>query len=63
MPEQSSGNGGVGLTNVKRRLELCYGADAEVVMQADQTQTTVGFRIPLRRESSRVKRFGEVTAH
>lgn len=63
MPEQSSGNGGVGLANVKRRLELCYGADAEVVMQADQTQTTVGFRIPLRRESSRIKRFGEVTAH
>ena len=50
LPEEPSGNdGGVGLSNVKRRLELCYGTDSEVVVRSDHAQTTIGFRIPIRR--------------
>jgi len=63
MPEQSIGNGGVGLSNVKRRLELCYGADGEVVINAGRTQTTVGFRVPLQRQSGHIKRFSDIADH
>jgi two-component system, LytTR family, sensor kinase len=63
MPEQSIGNGGVGLSNVKRRLDLCYGADGEVVINAGRTQTTVGFRVPLQRQSGHIKRFSDVADH
>lgn len=51
--------GGVGLSNVKRRLELCYGTESEVILRSDQTQTTVGFRVPLRR-SVQIKRLTEL---
>jgi len=54
LPDQSAGNGGVGLSNVKRRLELCYGAEGEVALKADRAQTTVTFRVPLQRRSGKI---------
>lgn len=39
---------GVGLSNVRRRLALCYGADARFVARAADGNTTVGFVLPLR---------------
>ncbi|HEY6351036.1 MAG TPA: histidine kinase [Candidatus Angelobacter sp.] len=45
-----SGNGerdGIGLANVQRRLELCYGFDTEFYISSRQNQTMVGFFIPL----------------
>jgi hypothetical protein len=53
--EQSAGAGGVGLANVKRRVELCYGADGDVILQADRNQTTVRLRIPLQRKSAKLE--------
>jgi two-component system, LytTR family, sensor kinase len=58
--EQSAGAGGVGLANVKRRVELCYGADGDVILQADRNQTTVRLRIPLQRKSAKLKGLTEV---
>jgi len=46
-------NGGIGLPNVKRRFELCYGAEGEVVLHTDRTQTTVSFQVPLQRQSDK----------
>jgi LytS/YehU family sensor histidine kinase len=50
----------VGLANVKRRVELCYGADGDVILQADRNQTTVRLRIPLQRKSAKLKGLTEV---
>ena len=44
-PESSPGTG-VGLANVTRRLELCYGAEAAVHFQTGPDGTRVEFRIP-----------------
>ena len=38
---------GIGLANVQRRLELCYGFDTEFYISSRQNQTMVGFFIPL----------------
>ena len=41
-----NGSSGVGLTNVRRRLALCYGEDARVQASATGGVTTVGFVLP-----------------
>ena len=38
---------GVGLTNVKRRLQLCFGPDAEILIHSSSEGTKVQFAIPL----------------
>ena len=42
------GNSGVGLSNVRRRLELCYGQDAVFLAEAKNGVTRVGFQLPLK---------------
>ncbi len=37
---------GIGLENVRRRLELCYGVTATVDVSVEKEVTTVGFRVP-----------------
>jgi sensor histidine kinase YesM len=37
---------GVGLANVKRRLRLCYGPDADLVIESSPEGTKVQFAIP-----------------
>jgi two-component system LytT family sensor kinase len=38
---------GVGLENVTRRLQLCYGADAQIAIHSDAAGSSVSFSIPL----------------
>ncbi|HTB16158.1 MAG TPA: histidine kinase [Bryobacteraceae bacterium] len=38
---------GVGLENVTRRLQLCYGAEAQINIQSDPTGSSVSFSIPV----------------
>jgi two-component system LytT family sensor kinase len=40
--------GGIGLANVRRRLELCYGEESSFVAEVEDGVTTVGFLLPLR---------------
>jgi two-component system, LytTR family, sensor kinase len=40
--------GGIGLANVRRRLELCYGDESSFVAEVEDGVTTVGFLLPLR---------------
>ena len=40
---------GIGLANVRRRLILCYGAEADVEVSVANGTTTVGFSIPVKR--------------
>ena len=40
--------GGIGLANVRRRLELCYGSNTRFRVQAEGGLTTVGFSLPLK---------------
>ncbi len=47
---------GVGLENVRRRLELCYGAGAHLVIHQDESGTEVSFRIPANISSLEVVR-------
>jgi len=42
------GNGGIGLANVRRRLELCYGEESSFLAEVEDGVTTVGFLLPLR---------------
>jgi two-component system LytT family sensor kinase len=47
---QHSGTGpksGVGLENVNRRLQLCYGPETHLTVRSDRTGTSVSFAIPL----------------
>jgi len=39
---------GIGLANVRRRLELCYGEESRFVAEVEDGVTTVGFLLPLR---------------
>jgi sensor histidine kinase YesM len=39
---------GIGLTNVRRRLELCYGPAARFDIRAENGVTTVAFVLPTR---------------
>jgi hypothetical protein len=41
-------DGGIGLANVRRRLELCYGEETRFNAQAERGMTTVGFLLPLK---------------
>ncbi len=41
-------DGRIGLANVRRRLELCYGEESSFVAEVEDGVTTVGFLLPLR---------------
>jgi len=47
-PRALAESSGIGLTNVRRRLALCYGSGARLDVQATQGVTTVGFVLPAR---------------
>ena len=47
--EGMSKGAGVGLANVRRRLELCYGGAAELRIESDARGTRVGFTAPVGR--------------
>jgi LytS/YehU family sensor histidine kinase len=38
---------GVGLENVTRRLELCYGAESRIQIESDANGSSVSFSIPV----------------
>ncbi len=38
---------GVGLENVTRRLQLCYGAESQINIQSDESGSSVSFSIPV----------------
>ena len=38
---------GVGLSNVRRRLQLCFGPEAELAIQSSENGTSVEFAVPL----------------
>ena len=44
----ASADGGIGLANVRRRLELCYGEEGSFLADVADGVTTVGFLLPLR---------------
>jgi hypothetical protein len=44
----SSAEGGIGLANVRRRLELCYGEESSFLAAVEDGVTTVGFLLPLK---------------
>jgi hypothetical protein len=44
----TSADGGIGLANVRRRLELCYGEESSFLAEVEHGVTTVGFLLPLR---------------
>jgi len=41
-------DGGIGLTNVRRRLELCYGGESSFLAEVEDGVTTVGFSLRLK---------------
>jgi hypothetical protein len=45
---KSGAAAGVGLTNVRRRLKLCYGEAVDIGVTSEGSRTTVGFVIPVR---------------
>jgi len=45
---------GVGLANVTRRLQLCYGVKVNLTIDSDSSGTTVRFSVPLARAVARV---------
>jgi two-component system, LytTR family, sensor kinase len=44
---------GVGLENVTRRLQLCYGAESQINIQSDATGSSVSFSIPVNVSATR----------
>jgi len=44
----ATADGGIGLANVRRRLQLCYGDESSFVADVEDGVTTVGFVLPLR---------------
>jgi LytS/YehU family sensor histidine kinase len=57
-PFERSG-AGVGLANVRRRLQLCFGAQSDLVIDSSPTGTRVQFSIPL---NPATRTSGEVVA-
>ena len=47
-PRELELSNGIGLTNVRRRLALCYGPDAALQVRSEHAVTTVGFRLPVK---------------
>jgi two-component system LytT family sensor kinase len=47
IPERAGSNTGVGLSNVRRRLQLCFGPDATLAIKSSPSGTKVQFAIPL----------------
>ncbi|MBI2689132.1 MAG: histidine kinase [Acidobacteria bacterium] len=45
-PASDKPSGGVGLENVRQRLRLCYGPDADLDIQSSSAGTTVRFTVP-----------------
>jgi len=45
-PQQDSMGTGIGLANVRRRLELCYGEESKIEIESANGVTTVRFRVP-----------------
>jgi two-component system, LytTR family, sensor kinase len=43
---------GVGLANVRRRLQLCFGPDTEVTVRHEDERTVVEFAVPLERRAA-----------
>ena len=56
-PRPGSVGAGVGLANVRRRLELCYGSQAEIAFNFGADGTKVAFEIPLVTISRSAERF------
>lgn len=46
-PSESKDHAGVGLSNVNRRLALCYGAGHNLEIESNSEGTRVSFRVPL----------------
>src|SRR5262249_13919046 len=46
-PEGGHAGAGVGLANVSRRLQLCFGGDASVTMEHGESGTRVRFSVPV----------------
>ena len=44
--ESGQGGGGVGLDNVRQRLRLCYGPEADLVIASSSSGATVSFAVP-----------------
>ena len=42
---------GIGLSNVRRRLDLCYGAESRIRVQIKDGVTSVGFIVPVRQSA------------
>jgi sensor histidine kinase YesM len=51
---ETGGRAGVGLANVKRRLRLCYGPDADLLIESSPEGTKIQFAIPLLAQVDRV---------
>jgi two-component system, LytTR family, sensor kinase len=47
-PQALALSNGIGLTNVRRRLALCYGPDAGLHVRSEHGVTTVSFRLPVK---------------
>jgi LytS/YehU family sensor histidine kinase len=45
-PSANGSKAGVGLENVTRRLQLCYGHEAKIAIDSGADGTTVSFSIP-----------------
>ena len=47
-PQALNLSNGIGLTNVRRRLALCYGPETELQVRSEHAVTTVSFRLPVK---------------
>lgn len=60
-PSQDRSGAGVGLANVRRRLELCFGPQADLVIDSGPAGTRAQFAIPLNPTSRALS--GEVVTY